>query len=395
MNQWSLVQNNNTLELTCLIPCLNEQETLASCIKDAQKSIASIGLTGEILVADNGSTDGSVEIAKSLDARVINVQQKGYGSALINGIRSAQGKFIIMGDADGTYEWDKLQQIYAKLDQGFDLVMGNRFSGQISNSAMPFLSRYIGNPILSFLGKLFFKIKINDFHCGLRGFSREKMLNLQLNSLGMEFASEIIIKSALTNLKITEVPTKLLPGPAGRKPHLRPFRDGWRHLRLMLAFAPTWSAIYPGILFLTLGLSLSSIIFFGEGNFFSLNLKEHSLIVAMGLIFLGFSSILLGVLGLFSLSNYPKYREKQVLKYLSKSQTLELLLIVGFTLIIAGLVSLIQSIQFWSTFNFSSLEPAGLIFQISPSVLLLLMGFQIIFVSFLFETIKNNLNKNF
>jgi uncharacterized membrane protein YidH (DUF202 family) len=300
-----------------------------------------------------------------------------------------------MGDADGTYEWDKLQQIYAKLAQGFDLVMGNRFSGQISNSAMPFLSRYIGNPILSFLGKLFFKIKINDFHCGLRGFSREKMLTLRLNSLGMEFASEIVIKSALTNLKITEVPTNLLPGPAGRRPHLRPFRDGWRHLRLMLAFAPAWSAIYPGILFLAFGLSLSSIIFFGQGNFFGLNLKEHSLIVAMGLIFLGFSSILLGLLGLFSLSNYPKYRERKDLQYLSKSQTLELLLIIGFTLIITGLFSLIRSIQFWSTFNFSTLEPAGLIFQISPSILLLLMGFQIIFVSFLFETIKNNLNKNF
>ena len=389
------MQNNHDFDLTCLIPCLNEQETIAKCIEGAQKSILDIGLVGEILIADNGSTDNSVEIAKSLNARVINVQQKGYGSALISGIGSAKGKFVIMGDADGTYEWDKLQQIYAKLDQGFDLVMGNRFSGQISKSAMPFLSRYLGNPILSFLGKLFFKIKINDFHCGLRGFSREKMLNLQLNCLGMEFASEIVIKSALTNLKITEVPTKLLAGPAGRKPHLRPFRDGWRHLRLMLAFAPTWSAIYPGIIFLVFGLSLSSIIFFGQGSFFGLNLKEHSLIVAMGLIFLGFSSILLGILGLFSLSNYPKYRERKVLQYLSKSQTLELLLVIGLTLIIAGLFSLIRSIQFWSTFNFSTLEPAGLIFQISPSVLLLLMGFQIIFVSFLFETIKNNLNKNF
>lgn len=389
------MQNNHDFDLTCLIPCLNEQETIATCIEGAQKSILDIGLVGEILIADNGSTDNSVEIAKSLNARVINVQQKGYGSALISGIGSAKGKFVIMGDADGTYEWDKLQQIYAKLDQGFDLVMGNRFSGQISKSAMPFLSRYLGNPILSFLGKLFFKVKINDFHCGLRGFSREKMLNLQLNSLGMEFASEIVIKSALTNLKITEVRTNLLPGHAGRKPHLRPFRDGWRHLRLMLAFAPTWSAIYPGILFLAFGLSLSSIIFFGQGNFFGLNLKEHSLIVAMGLIFLGFSSILLGILGLFSLSNYPKYRERKVLQYLSKSQSLELLLVIGLTLIIAGLFSLIRSIQFWSTFNFSTLEPAGLIFQISPSVLLLLMGFQIIFVSFLFETIKNNLNKNF
>jgi glycosyltransferase involved in cell wall biosynthesis len=389
------MQNNHDFDLTCLIPCLNEQETIAKCIEGAQKSILDIGLLGEILIADNGSTDDSVEVAKSLNARVIYVQQKGYGSALISGIGSAKGKFVIMGDADGTYEWDKLQQIYAKLDQGFDLVMGNRFSGQISKSAMPFLSRYLGNPILSFLGKLFFKVKINDFHCGLRGFSREKMLNLQLNCLGMEFASEIVIKSALTNLKITEVPTKLLDGPAGRKPHLRPFRDGWRHLRLMLAFAPTWSAIYPGIIFLVFGLSLSSVIFFGQGNFFGLNLKEHSLIVAMGLIFLGFSSILLGILGLFSLSNYPKYRERKVLQYLSKSQTLELLLILGFALIIAGLFSLIKSLQFWSTFNFSTLEPAGLIFQISPSILLLLMGFQIIFVSFLFETIKNNLNKNF
>ena len=379
------MQTDTTFELTCLMPCLNESKTLAKCIKQAQESIKNLGVSGEILIADNGSTDGSIEIAKSLNVRVINVQQKGYGSALISGIESASGKFIIMGDADGTYEWDKIQEIYEKLNLGFDLVMGNRFSGQVSNSAMPFLSKYIGNPILSFLGKIFFKVKINDFHCGLRGFSRTKMMNLQLNSLGMEFASEIIIKSALSNLKITEVPTKLLPGPDGRKPHLRPFRDGWRHLRLMLAFAPTWSTIYPGILFLSLGLILNSIIFFGQGNFFGLDLKEHSLIVAMGLIFLG----------LFSLSNYSKYREKPILRYLSRSQTLELLLIIGFLVIVIGLISLIDSIQYWSTFNFSALEPAGLIFQIAPSVLLLLMGFQIIFVSFLFETIKNNLNKNF
>lgn len=389
------MQNNSTYELTCLMPCLNESKTLAICIKQAQESIKRLGVSAEILIADNGSTDGSIEIAKSLNVRVINVQKKGYGSALISGIESASGKFVIMGDADGTYEWDKIQEIYAKLNLGFDLVMGNRFSGKVSNAAMPFLSKYLGNPILSFLGKLFFKVKINDFHCGLRGFCRAKMMNLQLNSLGMEFASEIIIKSALSNLKITEVPTELLPGPDGRKPHLRPFRDGWRHLRLMLAFAPTWSTIYPGILFLALGLFLSSIIYFGDGNFFGLDLKEHSLIVAMGLIFLGFSSILLGFLGLFSLSNYPKYREKSILRYLSRSQTLELLLIIGFLVIIVGLFSLIDSIQYWSAFNFAALEPAGLIFQIAPSILLLLTGFQIIFISFLFETIKNNLNKNF
>ena len=389
------MQTDPTFDLTCLLPCLNESKSLAECVNQAQDSIKKLGILGEVLVADNGSIDGSIEIAKSLNARVINVPKKGYGSALISGIESAKGKFIIMGDADGTYEWDNIQDIYTKLDHGFDLVMGNRFSGQIVNSAMPFLSKYIGNPILSFLGKLFFKVKINDFHCGLRGFSREKIMNLRLNSLGMEFASEIIIKSALSNFKITEVPTRLLPGPTGRKPHLRPFRDGWRHLRLMLAFAPSWSAIYPGLLFLSSGLTLSSIIYFGQGNFLGFNLKEHSLIVAMGLIFLGFSSILLGFLGLFSLSNYSKYAEKPTLQFLRKSQSLELLLIIGFLIILAGLFLLIDSIRYWSTVNFSALEPAGLIFQIAPSVLLLLMGFQIIFVSFLFETIKNNLNKNF
>lgn len=381
------------IELTCLMPCLNERRTIGACIELAQESIKSLGIYGEVLVADNGSTDGSIEIARALGARVIDVSVKGYGSALINGINSSNGKFIIMGDADGTYEWDKIDEIYSKLTQGYDLVMGNRFANKIVEGAMPFLSRFIGNPVLSFLGRVFFQIKVSDFHCGLRGFSKAKVSTLSLNCKGMEFASEIVIKSALSNFKITEVPTSLLPGPIDRKPHLRPFRDGWRHLRLMLSFAPLWSMIIPGLLFLIPGLLLSAIIYLNQGNFLGFNFREHTLIIAMGFILIGVSSILLGVLGLFSLSNYQRFKENFYLKKLRKAQVLESLLLFGLTVSTIGLFVILESVEVWKNYGFASLQSASLLSQLTPGVLSLLIGIQLMFTSFLFETIKSNLNK--
>jgi glycosyltransferase involved in cell wall biosynthesis len=373
------------------MPCLNESRSIAESISKAKKSIKELGIAGEILIADNGSTDGSIEIAQSLGVRVLNVKKRGYGSALINGIKSSHGKYIIMGDADGTYEWDKIKEIYLKLNDGFDLVMGNRFHDKISKDSMPFLSRFIGNPILSFLGRVFFKIKIKDFHCGLRGFNKNRVLELKLNSLGMEFASEIVIKSALSNFQITEVPTILLNGPENRKPHLRPFRDGWRHLRLLLAFAPLWSSIIPGIILFLSGSFIYSIIFINEGNFFGLQLREHSLIISSALIFLGFSSVLLGLLGIFSLSNYPKYGNLLFIKNLGKAKILEYLLIISFFIVGLGLFFIIRSINYWGQNNFLDISSASLISQISPGLLFILIGTHLLFVSFLLESIKYNL----
>lgn len=223
------------LDLTILMPCLNEIESLPFCIDKAQKFLdRNEHINGEILVADNGSEDGSIEIAIEKGARVINVEKKGYGNALINGIKNARGKYIIMGDSDDTYDFLNLEKFYKKLESGYDLVMGNRFAGGIEKGAMPFMNKYIGNPFLSFLAKKMFPCGINDFHCGLRGFNKEKIIKLNVSSLGMEFASEIVVLSYLNNYKITEIPTTLSVGKRTHKPHLRPFRDGLRHIKVLL-----------------------------------------------------------------------------------------------------------------------------------------------------------------
>ncbi|MBV9576491.1 MAG: glycosyltransferase family 2 protein, partial [Gammaproteobacteria bacterium] len=235
------------VELTILMPCLNEAETLAICIQKAKHFLATENIQGEILVADNGSADGSQTIAREQGARVISVATRGYGAALRSGIAAAQGEYIIMGDADNSYDFQHLSPFIAKLREGHDLVIGNRFKGGIIKNAMPWLNRYIGNPILSFLGRRFFKNNIGDFHCGLRGFKRESLQQLNLQGDGMEFASEMIAKATLKNLKLVEVPTPLFPDGRSRRPHLRPWRDGWRHLRLLFLLSPRWLFLYPGL----------------------------------------------------------------------------------------------------------------------------------------------------
>ncbi|MEJ2153150.1 MAG: glycosyltransferase family 2 protein, partial [Gemmatimonadota bacterium] len=244
----------NGCELTILMPCLNEAETLGVCIKKASGYLTSRRIEGEVLIADNGSTDGSREIAEDLGARVIAVEEQGYGNALIAGIEEAQGRYVIMGDADDSYDFANLDPFVDRLRCGFELVMGNRFKGGIEKGAMPFLNRYLGNPVLSFVGRLFFGSRTGDFHCGLRGFDKNAIQRLGLNSGGMEFASEMVVKATLQNLTISEVPTTLSPDGRTRSPHLRRWRDGWRHLRFLLLFSPEWLFLYPGLFFMGLGL---------------------------------------------------------------------------------------------------------------------------------------------
>ena len=241
-------------ELTILMPCLNESETLATCITKAKGYLEWAGIEGEVLIADNGSTDGSQEIAKSLGARVVDVQEKGYGAALLGGIAAARGKYTIMGDADDSYDFSNLQGFLDKLRQGVDLVMGNRFKGGIAPGAMPPLHRYLGNPVLSWIGRLFFHISIGDFHCGLRGFNTEAIRRCELKTSGMEFASEMVVKASLYGLTMAEVPTRLSKDGRSRPPHLRTWRDGWRHLCFLLTYAPHWLYVYPALALMSIGL---------------------------------------------------------------------------------------------------------------------------------------------
>ena len=243
------------MELTVLMPCLNESRTVARCVEAAQSFLERAGIVGEVLVADNGSTDGSTEIARAAGARIVPVPQRGYGAALMGGIAAARGRFVIMGDADCSYDFAHLDRFVDRLRAGADLVMGNRFEGGIEPGAMPLLHRYLGNPVLSFVGRPFFRTSIRDFHCGLRGFSRASIERLGLVTPGMEFASEMVAKAALAGLRIDQVPTTLRPDGRGRPPHLRTWRDGWRHLRFLLLFCPRWLFLYPGVLLLALGVT--------------------------------------------------------------------------------------------------------------------------------------------
>lgn len=253
----------DTVELTVLMPCLNEAETLAICIEKAQDCIKRLGIVGEVLIADNGSTDGSIEIAQNLGARVVPVPERGYGAALLGGIEAAHGTYVIMGDADDSYDFSQLDSFIAELRKGSDLVMGNRFKGGISEGAMPFLHRYLGNPVLSFIGRLLFGIRTGDFHCGMRGFNRKAISELKLNTTGMEFASEMVVQSALQNLTMAEVPTTLRPDGRSRPPHLRTWRDGWRHLKFLLMHSPKWLFIYPGLTLTFIGLLLAALLIAG------------------------------------------------------------------------------------------------------------------------------------
>src|SRR3989440_8656291 len=249
-------------ELTILMPCLNEAATVARCIAKARSFLARSGVEGEVVVADNGSTDGSPEIATQAGARVIEVAERGYGAALAGGIAAARGRSIIMGDADDSYDFARLDGFVAKLREGYPLVIGNRFRGGIQKGPMPMLHRYLGNPVLSFVGRLLFRAKVGDFHCGLRGFDREAVRSLHLRTTGMEFASELVVKASLAGWRIAEVPTTLHPDGRGRPPHLRSWRDGWRHLRFLLLFSPRWLVLYPGLALLAVGSALTTALYF-------------------------------------------------------------------------------------------------------------------------------------
>jgi glycosyltransferase involved in cell wall biosynthesis len=279
------------LELSVVIPCLNEEKTLPHCIAIAKNAMHKAGINGEVVISDNGSTDRSVEIAQENGARVVHAARKGYGNAIISGMRGAKGKFLIMGDADGSYDFNDIPKFIGPLREGADFVMGSRIKGTIHPGAMPFLNRHLGTPVLTSLINLFFKSKISDVNCGLRALTKKAFDRLNLKAGGMELASEMVIKACLADLQIVEVPTSLSPDNRDRAPHLRPFRDGWRHLRFILLFAPTWLFLIPGLISLLTGSTIMVSILL-------LNLKNFGLFTmffAQGMIFLGAQIIFLGV----------------------------------------------------------------------------------------------------
>jgi glycosyltransferase involved in cell wall biosynthesis len=364
------------LELTVLMPCLNEAKTLASCVRAARKFLDEAGVRGEILVADNGSTDGSRDIALEAGARVLSVPQRGYGAALMAGIESARGRFVIMGDADESYDFSRLGGYIADLRGGSDLVMGNRFKGGIAAGAMPFLHRYLGNPVLSFIGRLFFRNSIGDYHCGLRGFSREAVLRLGLVTQGMEFASEMVAKSSLAGYRITEVPTTLSVDGRGRPSHLRTWRDGWRHLRFLLLFCPRWLFLYPGFAMLMVGLLGFSLLQFGPVNLVHVGLDIHSLLYMAAATVLGMQLIQLALLtkwmgALAGIVPVPKWMERW-----PRYMNIEAGLVLGAALLLIGLIGSLRLVYDWGIAGFGALEPREAMRAVIPSVTLMILGVQ-------------------
>lgn len=373
------------VELSVVMPCLNEAETLAICIKKAQGFFEREKINGEVIIADNGSTDRSQHIAKSLSATVVNVSQKGYGSALRGGIEAANGKYIIMGDADDSYDFNQLMPYLSKLREGNDLVMGNRFKGGIKKGAMPFLHKYLGNPVLSFIGRLFFKSNIGDFHCGLRGFSKKAYHTMELKTTGMEFASEMIVKASLKNLRIDEVPTILSPDGRSRPPHLNTWRDGWRHLRFLLLYSPNWLFFIPGALLMALGLITSTLLVFGPVTIRTITFDVHTLLYTSGLVLIGFQLILFyGLTKVFTVENELLPKSKKYDR-LFKFINLEKGLIVGLALVIVGVVLSILAYADWQAISFGDIENTSVLRRVIPAVTLMLLGVQIILFSLFFS----------
>lgn len=362
------------MQLTILMPCLNEAETLALCINKANEWISRSGITAEVLIADNGSTDGSQAIAESLGARVVAVKQRGYGSALFHGCMAAKGEWIIMGDSDDSYDFSNLDPFVQKLGEGFDLVMGNRFLGGIAPDAMPWKNRYIGNPILTWVGRVLFKCPAKDFHCGLRGFRKEAFLQMDLRTTGMEFASEMVIKANLFGMRIAEVPTTLSKDGRSRPPHLRPWRDGWRHLRFMLLFSPRWLFLIPGlILFLASTISYAALLY-KPIHIGSVIFDVHTLFFAETGVVLGFLAVALGIIIRTFGIREGLLQGHSLLEKLRASPILEIGGLLGISMIIIGLFLGFDALMAWSAVKFGALMPGILLRTISFSTMWILLG---------------------
>ena len=370
------------LELTILMPCLNEAETLAVCIEKARGFLEKHHVRGEVLIADNGSTDGSQTIAEQAGARVVPVKEKGYGSALLGGIAAAKGRYIIMGDADDSYDFVNLMPFVEKLREGYDLVMGNRFRGGILPGAMPPLHYYLGNPVLTGIGRLFFCPEIGDYHCGLRGYSKAAAEKMGLRTTGMEFASEMVVKASLLKLRICEVPTTLKKDGRNRPPHLRSWRDGWRHLRFMLMYSPRWLFLIPGAALMLIGLLAGIWLIPGPRTIGNVTFDVHTMLYAGLAVLIGFQSVLFAVFTKTFAITAGLLPSDERMEKLFKHITLEAGLIVGVLLILAGLGGTAYAVLGWQKTQFGPLVPSDTLRTVIPSFVLLALGCQTVLSSF-------------
>ena len=375
-------------ELTILMPCLNEAKTVGICVRKAQQYLKRSGISGEVIVADNGSTDGSQAIAADSGARVVNVSERGYGSALRGGIAAARGKYVIMGDCDDSYDFSALSPFVEELRAGYALVMGNRFKGGIKPGAMPFLHRYLGNPVLSLMGRVFFGSQCGDFQCGLRGFSREHIIDLDLQTPGMEFSTEMVVKATIRKLRIAEVPTTLWPDGRGRPPHLRTWRDGWRYLRFLLLFSPRWLFLYPGIVLFMIGLLGTVTLALEPLVVGKVTFGIHTLFYSAIFMIIGFQSTLFWLFAHMYIMREGIVPQDRLFQKIVAISTLEICLIVSAVLILIGIALSVYAVNNWRFLQFGPLRADDTMRLVIPAGTIVLIGAQIAFGSFFLSVLE-------
>jgi glycosyltransferase involved in cell wall biosynthesis len=369
-------------EVSIVMPCLNEAETLEACIVAAQRGLVAAGCAGEIIVADNGSTDGSTAIAERLGARVVPVALRGYGAALYFGARAAAGRFIVMGDSDDSYDFSQISSFIERMRAGDDVVIGNRFEGGIAPGAMPFKNRYLGNPVLSAVGRTLFRSRIGDFHCGLRALTRDAFAKLELRTTGMEFASEIVIKAAVLGLRVSEVPTPLRRDGRSRRPHLRPWRDGWRHLRYMLLCSPRWLFLYPGAMLMAVGIAVGAWLFAGPRLVGSVTLDIHTLMYAAVATLVGYQAVLFAIFARVFATQHRLLPRSPQLERAFEYFTLETGLAAGAALCIAGVALTLLEVARWRSTGFGPLNPTTAMRVVTLAAVSFTLGAQTVFASF-------------
>jgi hypothetical protein len=388
MGQEVVRTEEKTVELSIVMPCLDEAETVGECVKEALAFLTSSGVNGEVLVADNRSTDGSPEVAAAAGARVVTVGERGYGAALLGGISAARGRLIVMGDADGSYDFAELALFLDRLREGYQLVMGNRFAGGIAPGAMPGLHRYLGNPVLSAVGRLLYRSRCHDFHCGLRGFHRDAILALNLRTTGMEFASEMVVRATLAGLRIAEVPTTLRADGRSTPPKLRTWHDGWRHLRFLLLYSPRWLFLVPGLTLMIAGLLVGGLLIPGPRTVGGVTFDVHTLLYAGMAVVVGFQAIAFALFTtVFTVSEGllpDSPRVKRVLRLTS----LEGGLVVGLCLVVLGLLGSLWAVRLWDVSSFRNLDPTKTLRVVIPAVVACTLGGEIILASFFLSVLQ-------
>lgn len=377
-----LAQGSDAVELSIVMPCLNEEVTLPLCIAKAQRFLRENGIAGEVVIADNGSSDRSKEIALRCGARVVEVSDRGYGSALRGGIAAAKGRYVIMGDADDSYDFSKLEAFVDRLRAGHDLVMGNRFAGGVLAGAMPPLHRYLGNPVLTGIGRLFFRSPVGDFHCGLRGFTKTAYERMKLRTTGMELASEMVVKATLLGMTISEVPTKLHPDGRNRAPHLRSWRDGWRHLRFLLLYSPRWLFLYPGMATMLTGILFGAWLLPRPRTLGPFVLDVHTLLYAAAAVLIGYQAVLFAFFTKAFAIGAGLLPEDKRFSRLGSRVSLEGGLLAGALLTVAGLIMSVFAVATWEAAAFGPLVPSAMLRIIIPAVLAMTLGVETILASF-------------